>query len=242
MASTMSRSPKAWAARRSGSPSPSEFTGGVRQGASTDGGVPGPGRGRVHPGAGYQHRDGHRDRQRHRVRGDPASTEASADARLGAQTELYDAIAESGREDVMPKFRGQSDDAVHRARFPRPLRRAAEAGFEGVEYLFPYAFPKEELRRASAANGLTQVLHNLPAGDWGARRARHRLPAGPRRRVPGRGRQGDRLCEGAGCPQVNCLAGIAPAGRGSRRKLRATFVEQSRVRRRRARRGRASSC
>ena len=43
---------------------------------------------------------------------------------------------------------------------------AAEAGFTGVEYLFPYDYPAEELKARLDANGLTQVLFNLPAGDW----------------------------------------------------------------------------
>src|SRR5207245_1327239 len=40
------------------------------------------------------------------------------------------------------------------------------AGFAGVEYLFPYEFDKAQLREQLEAHGLTQVLHNLPAGNW----------------------------------------------------------------------------
>ena len=43
---------------------------------------------------------------------------------------------------------------------------AAEAGFKGVEYLFPYDYDTEELAERLHRHGLTQVLHNLPAGDW----------------------------------------------------------------------------
>ena len=43
---------------------------------------------------------------------------------------------------------------------------AAGAGFDAVEYLFPYPYPKEQLAENLAKNGLVQVLHNLPAGDW----------------------------------------------------------------------------
>src|SRR5207302_8779438 len=45
---------------------------------------------------------------------------------------------------------------------------AVKSGFTGVEYLFPYAYPKEELVERLAKHKLTQVLHNLPAGDWAA--------------------------------------------------------------------------
>ncbi|WP_146002275.1 TIM barrel protein, partial [Pseudomonas brassicacearum] len=43
---------------------------------------------------------------------------------------------------------------------------AAKAGFSGVEYLFPYDYSSAELKALLDANGLTQVLFNLPAGDW----------------------------------------------------------------------------
>ena len=43
---------------------------------------------------------------------------------------------------------------------------AAKAGFKGVEFLFPYAEPKADLAECLAANGLTQVLFNLPPGHW----------------------------------------------------------------------------
>src|SRR4051812_47897924 len=43
---------------------------------------------------------------------------------------------------------------------------AARDGFKGVEFLFPYPYPKEELAERLKRHGLVQVLHNLPAGDW----------------------------------------------------------------------------
>ena len=52
--------------------------------------------------------------------------------------------------------------------FPDRFERAAKVGFKGVEYLFPYPWPKEELAGRLAKLGLEQVLFNLPAGDWQA--------------------------------------------------------------------------
>ena len=43
---------------------------------------------------------------------------------------------------------------------------AEDAGFKGVEYLFPYPYPKDQLAERLAKHKLVQVLHNLPAGDW----------------------------------------------------------------------------
>lgn len=44
---------------------------------------------------------------------------------------------------------------------------AARAGFKGVEFLFPYDHPADEIRSRLDANGLEQVLFNAPPGDWG---------------------------------------------------------------------------
>lgn len=45
---------------------------------------------------------------------------------------------------------------------------ARGAGFDAVEYMFPYPYSPEELRDQLRGHGLTQVLFNLPAGDWAA--------------------------------------------------------------------------
>lgn len=45
---------------------------------------------------------------------------------------------------------------------------AAEDGFRGVEYLFPYEHPAPELRARLDEFGLTQALFNAPPGDWAA--------------------------------------------------------------------------
>ena len=100
---------------------------------------------------------------------------------------------------------------------------AARSGFHGVEYLFPYPHRAAELAERLEEQGLIQVLHNLPAGDWAAgERGIACLPD----RV-GEFREGvDRAIEYATalrCKQVNCLAGIAPDGVSSG-KLRDTLV------------------
>ncbi|MBD2813481.1 hydroxypyruvate isomerase family protein [Xenorhabdus sp. Flor] len=50
--------------------------------------------------------------------------------------------------------------------FTERFARAANIGFKGVEYLFPYGKPKEELAILLKKHQLTQVLFNMPAGDW----------------------------------------------------------------------------
>jgi hydroxypyruvate isomerase len=100
---------------------------------------------------------------------------------------------------------------------------AAKAGFAGVEYLFPYAYPKDALAERLARHGLVQVLHNLPAGDWAkGDRGNACDPARIGEFQDGVGRAIE-YAKALGCRQVNCLAGIAPAGVDPER-LRTTFV------------------
>jgi hydroxypyruvate isomerase len=43
---------------------------------------------------------------------------------------------------------------------------AAHAGFKGVEYLGPYDHAPDLVAARLKKNGLSQVLFNLPSGDW----------------------------------------------------------------------------
>ena len=104
---------------------------------------------------------------------------------------------------------------------------AADAGFTGVEYLFPYDFDKDQLAEKLSDHGLTQVLHNLPAGDWGAgERGIAVLPERVGEFQDGVGRA-IAYAKTLGCGQINCLAGIAPEG-ADQDALRATLVENLR--------------
>ena len=66
----------------------------------------------------------------------------------------------------MPKFAANLTMLWNELDFLDRFAKAADAGFTGVEYLFPYAYPAEQLAEKLKAHGLTQALHNLPAGDW----------------------------------------------------------------------------
>jgi hydroxypyruvate isomerase len=100
---------------------------------------------------------------------------------------------------------------------------AAKAGFNGVEYLFPYPYPKEQLAEKLAKHRLTQVLHNLPAGDWAkGERGIACLPQRVGEFQDGVGKAIE-YATTLGCKQVNCLAGIAPSGLAAD-KLQETFA------------------
>ncbi|MAY67228.1 MAG: hydroxypyruvate isomerase, partial [Rhodospirillaceae bacterium] len=66
----------------------------------------------------------------------------------------------------MPRFNANITMLFQEVDFMDRFQAAAKAGFKGVEYLFPYDYKADDLVDALTSNGLTQVLHNLPAGDW----------------------------------------------------------------------------
>jgi hydroxypyruvate isomerase len=112
----------------------------------------------------------------------------------------------------MPKFCANLTMLYGEHAFLDRFAAARADGFTGVEFLFPYAWPAADLAARLKDNGLTQALHNLPAGDWDAGERGIAI-------LPGRGeefREGvDKAIEYAtalGCGQVNCLAGKLPEG------------------------------
>jgi hydroxypyruvate isomerase len=104
---------------------------------------------------------------------------------------------------------------------------AAKSGFTGVEYLFPYAYPKEQLAERLLRHRLVQVLHNLPAGDWaGGERGIACHPDRVGEFQEGVGKAID-YAQALDCKQVNCLSGIAPKG-VDLEQIRSTFVSNLR--------------
>jgi hydroxypyruvate isomerase len=123
----------------------------------------------------------------------------------------------------MPKFAANLTMLYNEVDFLDRFAAAARSGFKGVEYLFPYAYPKEQLAERLHTHGLKQVLHNLPAGDWAkGERGNACLPDRVGEFQEGVERAID-YAKALGCTQINCLAGIAPAGVASE-KIRGTFV------------------
>jgi hydroxypyruvate isomerase len=112
----------------------------------------------------------------------------------------------------MPKFSANLTMMFNEFEFLDRFEAASRAGFEGVEYVGPYAYPAREIADRLKRYGLSQALFNLPAGDWAAgERGIAILP--------------DRVDEfrdgletavtyakALSCPRINCLAGLTPAG------------------------------
>ena len=127
----------------------------------------------------------------------------------------------------MPRFAANLTMLYNEVDFLDRFEAAAKSGFEGVEYLFPYAYSKEQIAERLGRHRLKQVLHNLPAGDWSA--GERGIACDPKRV----GEFQDGVAKAIDyahtlqCDQLNCLAGIAPAGL-DREKVRQTFVDNLR--------------
>ncbi|MGJ7457683.1 hydroxypyruvate isomerase [Halomonas sp. RA08-2] len=112
----------------------------------------------------------------------------------------------------MPQFAANLSMLFTEVEFLDRFAAAARAGFTGVEYLFPYDYPAETLKARLEENGLTQVLFNLPAGDWAA--GERGIACHPDRVEEFRDgvERAIEFATALSCAQVNCLAGIKPQG------------------------------
>ncbi len=127
----------------------------------------------------------------------------------------------------MPKFAANLTMLYNELEFLERFAAAARDGFAGVEYLFPYPYPTEQLAERLRQHGLVQVLHNLPAGDWSkGDRGIACLPARADEFRAGVG-QAIEYATALSCQQVNCLAGVAPPDIPAA-DLRRTLVENLR--------------
>ena len=124
----------------------------------------------------------------------------------------------------MPRFAANLTFLFNEAPFLDRFALAQRAGFKGVEYMFPYAENKAELATRLKDNGQSQVLFNLPAGNWAA--GERGIAIMPDRKDEFRRgvHQAIDYASALSCGQLNCLAGIAPQGADAK-ALRATFVE-----------------
>ncbi|OJS98903.1 hydroxypyruvate isomerase [Marinobacter nauticus] len=111
----------------------------------------------------------------------------------------------------MPRFAANLSMLFTEVPFLERYARARAAGFAAVEYLFPYDWPAEQLAEQLREQGLTQVLFNLPPGDWQA--GERGIACLPDRVEEFRAGvdQGIAYAQVLGNRQLNCLAGLKPA-------------------------------
>lgn len=122
----------------------------------------------------------------------------------------------------MPRFAANLSMMFTEVPFIERFAAAAEAGFQAVEFLFPYGFAASEIKAQLSRHDLTLALFNTSAGEWG------------RAALPGREHDAhadiDLALEYAlalECEQVHIMAGVVPDGADGAR-YRATFIDNLR--------------
>ena len=127
----------------------------------------------------------------------------------------------------MPQFAANLTMLFNEVPFMERFEAAAKAGFKHVEFLFPYAFPAADIKARLDDNGLSLVLHNLPAGDWDA--GERGIACHPDRVEEFRSGVAKAIeyAKMLGVKQVNCLVGKVPAG-ADEKAVHQTMVENLR--------------
>ena len=127
----------------------------------------------------------------------------------------------------MPKFAANLTMLFTERPFLERFAAARAAGFDAVEFLFPYAWPAREIQELLRQHRLQLVLHNLPAGDWDAgERGIACLPDRTEEFRAGVARAIE-YATALDVPQLNCLIGKVPAG-ADPRQIDETVIENLR--------------
>jgi hydroxypyruvate isomerase len=136
------------------------------------------------------------------------------------------ALLDNDQNPDMPRLAANLDYLFTEVDLLDRFEAASKAGFRGVEYHFPYAHDKQTLASRLREHDLEMVLMNLPPGDRQAGEVG--IACDPKRTQEFRDGveegEGIDFARTLGCPQLNCLAGIAPSGVAPGR-LFETFVE-----------------
>jgi hydroxypyruvate isomerase len=123
----------------------------------------------------------------------------------------------------MPKFAANLSTLFNELSFLDRFAAAREAGFDAVEFLFPYACEPEWITGRLARYHLELVLYNFPAGDWAA--GDRGMACDPRR--IGQFQDSVALAldyaDDLGVKQMHCMAGKLPPN-VPRERAHATYV------------------
>jgi hydroxypyruvate isomerase len=119
--------------------------------------------------------------------------------------------ADQGRAAV-PRFAANLSMMFTEVTFLDRFDTARKAGFEAIEYLFPYEWPASEVRRRLEANGLVQALFNMPPGNWAA--GERGIACLPGRQPEFRDslKKALEYASVLGNKLVHCMAGMVPEG------------------------------
>jgi hydroxypyruvate isomerase len=132
----------------------------------------------------------------------------------------------------MPQLAANLTMMYNELPFLERFEAAAQDGFKGVEYLFPYAYSKQQLADRLHAHGLSQVLFNAPAGGLDAASMEAAWGSGQRGTacIPGKEQEFQAgvllaldYAEDLSCPRIHTMAGLLPHGVAYEQAL-ATYI------------------
>src|SRR5262245_18373254 len=111
----------------------------------------------------------------------------------------------------MPKLAANLSLMFTEVNFLDRFAAAAAAGFDGVEFPFPYDFAPSEIAARLKQCGLSQALFNLPPGDWaGGERGMAALPGRENEFMAGLARALE-FALATSCKRLHAMAGNWPA-------------------------------
>ena len=124
----------------------------------------------------------------------------------------------------MPKFAANLSMMFNEVPFLDRFAAARDAGFQAVEYLFPYEYEPEVVGRKLRENHLENVLFNMPPGNWST--GERGIASLPGREEEFRAGVEKALAYAAalGVTRLHAMAGIPPAG-AVPAACRATLIE-----------------
>lgn len=112
----------------------------------------------------------------------------------------------------MPHFAANLTFLFTEMPFMERFAAAKKAGFDAVEFMFPYDYSQDDIKEQLQKTGLRLVLCNLPAGNWaGGDRGTAANPTRKQefREGVAKGLQAARIL---GFSRMNCLVGLKPDG------------------------------
>jgi hydroxypyruvate isomerase len=112
----------------------------------------------------------------------------------------------------MPRFSANLSFLFQDLPFLDRIDAAAANDFRGVEYMSPYEYDVAEIKRRLQANGLEQVLFNLPAGNFAAGERGYASDPNRVAEFHDGVQRAAAIATELGCTRVNCLVGIAIPG------------------------------
>jgi hydroxypyruvate isomerase len=100
---------------------------------------------------------------------------------------------------------------------------AASAGFTGVEYLFPYDFSADVIAAELSKHDLTNVLFNLPPGDWAAGERGITCLPGRQDEFRAGVAKAIEYAKRLNTKQIHAMAGTIPPG-ADRERVQSTYI------------------